>query len=236
MRDIISANQFKIAATLAVIPLVILHCLFSEKASAVADYTGEKIIYTIEPAGRAEYSDLGFVDLKGKKVRLIIFKTHALGFDDTEKIYADANTLLPLRIERDVAMWLGKEYIVEEYDQKNFKLTITKFKNKKKVKEYIFKENGPIHNAILLPFYLRSIPDLLVGWSIDARFPKKFKIKLISIEKIEVPAGEFMAYRFTSAPHKFEIWISRNDPHVPLRIKGAGGLPYTLNMQERVLK
>lgn len=197
-------------------------------------YSGEKIVYAIKPlGGRAEYIDLGRVEFQGKLVNLATFKTHVLGFTDTEKIYSDPDTWLPIRIERDVG-WFGKENIVEEYDQKKFMVTITKFKGKKKIKEQILKGNGSIQNAILLALYPRNIPNLRIGWSLDVRLPDSFKTKLVSIDNIKVYGKKFKAYHFTSVPDKFEIWIDRENPRIPLKIKGKGSFNYTLLMKEYI--
>ncbi len=83
-----------------------------------------------------------------------------------------------------------------------------------------------------MPFYLRTIPELEPGWSLEARFPEKFRVTLTGSENIEVPAGKFKAYHFTSTPYKFDIWISQDKLRIPLRIKGAGGLGYTLSMKK----
>jgi hypothetical protein len=50
---------------------------------------------------------------------------------------------------------------------------------------------------------------------------------------VAVPAGKFRAYHFTSAPHKFEIWITADELRLPVKIEGAGGYPYTLMMNKR---
>jgi hypothetical protein len=131
--------------------------------------------------------------------------------------------------------WLGKEYLVETYDAKNFILTIEKFKGNKKIKEYIFKGDGPIYNAILLFFYLRQVPEMEIGWTFEARIPEKFQMRLHSIEEIEVPAGKFMAYHFKAIPNKLELWISTDSTRTPLKIKGRGSFRYTLLMQEHDL-
>jgi hypothetical protein len=196
---------------------------------SIYDYKGEKIRYLISPIGRAEYADLGEVDLDGKKVNLVTFRTQVLLVSDTEKIYSDPESLVPYRIERTVSKPFGKEYITEEYDQKNFTLTIRKFKRKKLVDEQIIKANGPLQNAILLPFYLRRRPDLEIGWHFTARVPDEFEIELVSIDEIKVPAGKFQAYHFKSVPDKFEIWINKNTPRVPLKIQGKGKGKGTFN-------
>lgn len=164
-------NANKLLAMIKYLPVVvvIMYLSFSwggEKSVLANEYRGEKIVYGITPMGRAEYNDLGQVDIDGQKMDCVTFRTQAMGLDDTETIYIDKQSHLPIKIKRDVSMWLGKEHLVELYDQKNFGLIINKFKNKKKIKQYVFKKDGPIQNAILLPFYLRTIGNLDVGRSL----------------------------------------------------------------------
>lgn len=206
--------------------------IFLTGRSWAEDSHQEKIVYALYPAGKAEYENKGIVEKDGRRLLLVTFKTWALGFRDTEKIYVDPATLLPVKVERDVRMWGIKENLNEEYNQKNFVLTVTKYKNGKKTQGYVFQKDGPLHNAVFLPFYLRSIPKLEVGWSFDARFPTEFRIRLDSIEEITVPAGKFTAYRFSSIPKKFEIWVSQGNPRVPVKIKDISGLGYTMVMKE----
>jgi len=202
----------------------------------VHDYAGESILYLINPFGRSEYNDLGMADLKGIKVKLVTFKTNVLFFEDTERIYSDPKSLLPLKIERAVKKLWSKEYITEEYDQKNFTVVTRKFKGKKIIYERITKANGPIHNGITLPFNMRRSEGLKIGWHFTARLPTEFELELVSIDEISVPAGEFQAYHFKSIPDKFEIWINKGTPGVPLKIKGKGMFDYSLLMKKYSLK
>jgi len=206
------------------------------EAAGIYEYAGESILYFISPIGRTEYKDLGIVDLKGVKVNLVTFKTQVPFFKDTEKIYSDPQTSLPYRIERDISGMFGKEYIIEEYNQKKFTLTLKKFKGKKLVSEQVIKAGGPIHNAILLPFSLRKRQDLAIGWHMTARLPNEFKVEIVSIDEITVPAGKFQAYHFKSKPDKFEIWLNKNNPRLPLKIQGKGIFDYALLMKEYGLK
>lgn len=226
----------RILASLAFFSATVFFCFYLREINAIPVYAGERIIYAIRPMGRAEYHDLGMVELQGREVRLVSFRTKMPGLDDTEKIYTDGKANLPLRVERSVIMGLNKEYLVEEYDQANFVLTVKKFRNNRKIKDYSFKKDGPIHNAVLLPFYLRGVPKLDIGWTLKARFAENFSIKLVSIDQIKVPAGKFTAYHFTSVPRKFEIWISQDERRLPLKIKGVGGFEYAFVMQERSLQ
>ena len=199
-----------------------------------SEYRGEEITYAISPIGRAEYHDLGFVDVEGRKLRLITFRTVVPGFDDLEKIYADPQTGLPVRVERAISWVFSKENLTEEYSSAGHTLVIKKFIGGKQVKEYSFKADGPIHNAILLPFYLRRVEKLSIGWSCQIRLPQAFKVFLASMDDIEVAGKKYKAYHFVSEPHKFEIWISDDAFRIPLVIKGMGGLGYALRMKGHV--
>ena len=217
--------------------LLIISVNFLTSGQAIASgQARETIFYKISPIGVSVYQDMGLVEFRGRKTNLVIFKTQVTGFKDTETIYSDPETRFPLWIERDLLIWLKKEYLTEEYVKDENRLIITKFKNGRKTEEHQFKGSGPIHNAVLLPFSLRKIPDLRIGWSYKIRIPNEFKVKLVSIEDVTVPAGKFKAYHFTSTPHKFEIWLSVDKLRLPVKIKGAGGYPYTLVMKEYIIR
>lgn len=220
----------KILIVSVIVLMIFAGCNLSNGKAGIHDYVGENIVYLISPFGKAEYDDFGVVDLKGVKVNLITFKTKVFLFEDTEKIYSDPESFLPCKVERDISGLGGKEYITEEYDQKKFTVTMKKFKAGKQISEQITKANGPIHNAILLPFYLGKRPDLEIGWHFIARVPSEFKVELVSIDEIKVPAGKFQAYHFKSIPDKFEIWLNKDIPRVPLKIKGKA---YSLLMKKR---
>ncbi len=215
--------------------MILADCNFLHAKVGVSDYTGEHILYLITPFGKAEYDDFGVVDFEGRKVNLTTFVTKAFMFEDSERIYSDPESSLPYRIERTIARLWGKEYIIEEYDQEQSTVTFKKFKSEKLVSEEIRKAGGPIHNAILLPFYLRKRTDLAIGWRFTARVPEEFQLELVSIDQITVPAGKFEAYHFKSTPDKFEIWINKNNPRVPLKIQGKGFFDYTLLMKTHSL-
>ncbi|MBF0330520.1 MAG: hypothetical protein HQL17_01180 [Candidatus Omnitrophica bacterium] len=212
------------------VSLCFLCCVQAAGADARPE---ESIVYDIKPlGGRAEYQDFGLVDLDGRQVKLVVFTTRVMGFKDIEKIYGDPQTLLPVRVEREIRRWISRESIVEAYDQKAFTVTIRKFKGDKKIGEQVLSADGPIYNAILLPFYLRKTLDAKVGWSFLFRLPQRFEATLVSIDAIDVGGKAFSAYHFTGVPDKFEIWISDDDLRVPVKIKGKGGFIYTLMMKE----
>ncbi|MDD5194708.1 MAG: hypothetical protein PHQ96_03405 [Candidatus Omnitrophica bacterium] len=223
-------NKILIASVIVLIIFVDSNLLWGE--TGIYEYAGERILYLISPLGKSEYRDLGMVDLKGIKVNLVIFRTKILFFDDTEKIYSDLDTLLPLKIERTVSKFLIKEHITEEYDQKKFTITQRKFKGNKIIYEHITKVNGPIHNGITLPFYMRMAEGLEIGWHCTVRIPDEYRIELVSIDEIKIPAGKFQAYHFKSTPDKFELWINKNTPRIPLKIQGKRLFNYALVMKK----
>jgi len=218
--------------------LIVDSDLLKEEAG-VFDYTGEKILYLISPLGRSEYNNLGVVDLKGVKVNLVMLKTKVLLVEETEKIYSGTESLLPLKIERTISKFWGKDYITEEYDQEKFTVVIKKFNGKELIKEQIVKANGPIQNVILSLFYLRGNPDLKIGWSFTVSVPDEFKaelvsikLELVSIDQISVPAGRFQAYHFKSIPGKFEFWINKGAPRVLLKIKIKSIIDFNVLMKK----
>ena len=214
--------------------LFLVLCLFLPFcADGLFAFSGESITYVIRPVGKAEYRDLGSTELDGKKVNLSTFQTKVFNFDDTEKIFSDPKSSLPLRVERYINMWPNKEYLVETYNQGDFSLKIEKFVKQKKVREYAYTAKGPVYNAVLLPFSLRNLSRLDVGWTMLVNLPAEFTVKIVAIEEIEVPAGKFRAYHFTSNPDKFEIWISCDELRLPLKIKDTSGMGYTFLMKER---
>jgi len=209
-------------------------CLAADSLSA--NEPVETICYGVEPVGSSIYQDFGTVDFQGKKLNLVVFKTDVLGFKDTEDIYSDLVTGKPVHVERNVAFWMNKEYLVEEYSLKDFSVTISKFKDNKKTQEYNFKGSAPLDNAVIVPFSLRKAPGLAIGWTRKIVLPEEFIVKLDNIEEVSVPAGKFKAYHFTSEPPKFEVWISADSARLPVKIRGLGGLGYTLSMKKYAIK
>jgi hypothetical protein len=95
----------------------------------------------------------------------------------------------------------------------------------------IFKKDSPIHNAVLLPHYVRILPELKVGQSFPANLAKRaYEIKLVSLEDIKVPAGEYKTYHFESVPRQIEIWLSADKDRIPVRVLGLGAFSYSLDM------
>jgi len=207
---------------------------------ALSQRIGEKITYDVMlkkiRLGQAQFNRLPTEEVENKKLDLVTFQTNIKGFQDYEKIYSDPQTFLPWRVERDIKKLIVTEKIVENYDQSRFILTVTKT-NGGREEQIVINNNGQIHNPVLLPYYVRSITGLKIGWVLWINLPKrKYLIKLVSIDSIKVPAGTFRAYYFVSEPKQFEIWISADARRIPLKIMGTGIFSYSLEMKEYSFK
>ncbi len=246
-RRLLRALFFTLVAVFFLSPLIFFRNIYESAPGhrSVLPYTelkkpghpGEKVIYEVHlgklSLGRSVFTTLADEELEGRPVSVVRFETKLARFADTEKIYCDPVTYLPLRVERLVNMWPTTEKITEDYDQKDFKVVVSKIKGNRKEPTLVIKKGDVINNAILLPFYLRKNAALDIGYSLIARLPtKEFSLRLVSKEEVVVPAGRFVAYKFTSTPRQFEIWISDDSHRVPLKIKGSSSLGYTLEMRE----
>jgi hypothetical protein len=225
-------KQFKINF----ISAIFLFCIIFCAGQSYAQEPLETIYYNIKPVGACVYQDFGPVEYRGSKANLIVFTTNMPGFEDKEVIFSETETRLPIFVNRDISLLFRKEHITEEYSSRDFSLKVTKFQKGREVDEYFLKKNGPLQNAILLPFSLRDAPELKIGSIFNVILLKEFEVKVESVEDVVVPAGKFKAYHFTSSPNKFEIWISADNDKLPVKIKGLGALPYVLEMKERVFR
>ena len=221
---------------LVIVIMIFLNNNLLQGQATIYDFTGESIQFGVQPVGKAEYRNLGTVDLEGIKANLITLKSKILFVEIAENIYGDPESLLPYKTERTTSGFFSKEFRTEEYDQENFTVVIRKFKGAKLVKEKTIKSDAPIQNMNLLLFYLRKHPDLKIGWQFTAKILDELKLldldlRLISIDDITVPAGKFEAYHFKCAPDKFEVWICKSDPRIPLKIIVKGIVNCTILMK-----
>ncbi len=200
------------------------------------DGIGERLIYDIKLGkirlGEARYSHNESVEINGKLLTSMEFVTKVANFNDTETIYTDPKTFLPVKIERNITNWLSKERITENYNQEEYILTINKTVGSKN-EELIIKKDSPIHNAILLPQYVRRVPKLNIGRILIANLPKgRYEIRLVSIENVTVPAGIFKAYYFKTNPEQIEIWISADERRIPIKIRNCDKIGYSMVLRK----
>ncbi|MBU4477639.1 MAG: hypothetical protein KKH34_00880, partial [Candidatus Omnitrophica bacterium] len=128
----------------------------------VSSRIGEQIVFDVMLGkvriGTARYHYVREAKVDGREAYLITFETKAVKFRDQETIYCDRATFLPVLVERKVTQLLKPENIREVYDQRNYTLTITKKRFTEETQ--VIKKDGPIHNSILLPFFVRNNSDL----------------------------------------------------------------------------
>lgn len=200
-----------------------------------SEYRGEEIVYDVKMGamkiGTSLFRHEDAAEFQGRAVERVVFQTKVVQVEDTEIIFADPVTFLPVKVERDISMWPKREKITEIYDQKKHGLLITKAGGSAEPPVRIEK-SSPIHNAILLPYQVRGVAGLGPGWSMDVVLPtREFKITLLRTEKVSVPAGIFEAFYFESEPKRFAIWISADDRRIPVKIRGSSGVNYTMLMR-----
>ncbi|MFC1805209.1 DUF3108 domain-containing protein [Candidatus Omnitrophota bacterium] len=203
-------------------------------AGMVADFlpVGEEITYDIKLGklrlGRAVFRHTAGIEVDGRRLYVMTLKTRVGRFSDTETIYSDPQTLLPVKITRDILNWLRREKITEEYDQENFSVTITKEVGGR-TKETVIRKDAVIQNAILLPHYLRRMQELKPGYNFIVNLPTRtLRIMFSSIDRINVPAGEFETFHFESSPRQIEIWISADQRRIPVKMLGLGAFKYAM--------
>ena len=199
-----------------------------------ADRRGESLQYDVflgkVRVGEAVYQNRGIVDNEGQPRSLIIVDTRLVSFDDREEIYSDPETFLPMLVKRTVSRLLKQEQIEERYDQDAFVLNITR--KRFTVEHLTFKKDGPIQNSILLPYAVRDVPELALGWQITAHLPQRTYILTIAgIETVTVPAGTYETFHFTSVPAQLELWISTDKSRIPVKVIGSSFFDYRLELR-----
>lgn len=228
MKKFIRTALFVITALL--FALIIL-TIFSKSAGAM-DFTGERCVYSIKKfgikAGFATLEYVGDLELGGKKVVLIVFTAKGFNFFDEEKIYADPETLLPVRVERDLNIFGKKENIVEYYDAQHNTVRIVKYKNGEQVDEVVFEQEQPIDNLYCFLYRYRQTGI----FEKDARFrmylpTKDVEFKIVGQEEIGFSNDGDTAWYMESQPREYRVWFGVGDQKIPLRIDGAVGLAKT---------
>lgn len=196
-------------------------------------FDGERLVYDVYfnrlKIGESVLEFHGEKRLNGRDTYRITFTTKTPGFEDAEDIYADKETFLPLRVSRSIKK-LGafSTTIQEEYDQAAFKVIIKK-QSTFSSKEFAIQKDEPISNAIVLPYYYRTRPDIAKGESFKVTLPTvDFDVVLEGREVVATPLGVRPVYVFVSVPSKFTFWLSADKRRIPLKIEGHTALGHSL--------
>ncbi|MDP8266064.1 MAG: DUF3108 domain-containing protein [Candidatus Aceula meridiana] len=212
--------------------IIIFIFLFSVSTAAFAgeydSYVGEKITYDIKSlsvnAGTAITEFKGLTKVDGKEVYLILFKATSLNFLDIELIYADPQTLYPIKVVRDLDIWGSKEKITESYDQDNFSVKITKIVNGKDKPEITtIKKDGIIDNLYCFIYRFRKNGRLENGNSLRMNLPTKdIDIRVAKKARMKAAGKVFDCYYLHTTPKEYAIWFSADKNRFALRIDKGG--------------
>lgn len=193
---------------------------------------GEILTYTIRKfgmkAGETVIEYKGLVDVDGMKQILITFTAKGFNFLDDERIFADPQTLLPLKVERNLNIFGKKERIVEHYNAQDNTVIIRKYNKNKFIEEIVFKKDKPIDNLYCYIFRYRTQGHFSEGQELRMSLPTKdVNFEIIRRETIEALAGQHEAWFMQSRPAEYQVWFSTGKERIPLRIDGAVGLAKT---------
>lgn len=191
---------------------------------------GEKLHYGIYSAGikvgKATITYLGEKEIDGRLVSCITIEAKAPGFYDLEKIYGNIENSTPIRIEREIKLFGKDIHIIEEYNQMNNEVLITRVSKKTETKR--IKSQEKINNIILLLYQLRYKKDYKIGDKLQFNLPTKSLEMLVDREtQIKVPKGRYKAIFIRSIPSRFKVWFQKDKDSIPLRIQGAIGFGNT---------
>jgi len=206
------------------------------KASAQTEATvyapGETLTYAIKKfgikAGTATLVYHGLVEVNGTPYIQIVFTADGFNFFDEEKIFADPQTLLPLRVERGLNIFGKKEQIVEVYDPDRGTVSIKKYKGGKLVDETAFEQDRPIDNLYCFLYRYRMSGQFEPGQTFRMFLPTKdVEFEIIDKESVKFYQGADEAWYMQSRPAEYRIWFGTRQDKLPLRIDGAVGMART---------
>jgi len=214
---------------------VLLGCLFWPRFALAAGpvYTpGETIRYQIKKmgvkVGDAVFKYHGPVDEDGRPLILLVFTADGFNFYDEEKIYADPQTLLPVRVERDLNIFGKKEKITEYYDQAGAAIRVVKTKKNGTVEEQILKKEGAVDNLYCFIYRYRAEGAFHIGEALQLRLPTKdVELKIVRKANIRVDSETRDSFFMESVSGEYRVWFSSDAERVPLRIDGAVGFAKT---------
>lgn len=199
---------------------------------------GEQLVYDVYSAGIMVGKSFlvfhGEEEYEGQKVFRISLSTQLPFFKDEEQIYAQEESFLPLKVERRINKLGGfYETIVENYNQADFTVEITK-KSNFSSDSISIKKYSPIYNAILLTYYCRANPGIADKSNFKITLPtSEFNIKISGEETLKTPSGTYDTDVFSSTPSKFTFYLSRDKDKLPVKIVSHTALNYSMVLSSK---
>jgi len=194
---------------------------------------GEELKYNVYSKGlkigRSILTFHGETVLNGTECYHITFLTKIPLFEDKEEIFADKQTFLPIRVERSIRKAIGiRSKVIEEYDQKEFKVVI-KQQGALRTKSQTIQKAGPIYNAILLTYYCRLKSEAAKNEPFKIILPtSEYDVQVSGNDIIKTSKGEYPVTVYSSNPSKFTFYLSTNSSRVPVKIESHTALDYTM--------
>ena len=200
---------------------------------------GEELKYNVYSKGlkigRSILTFHGETVLDGVECYHITFFTKIPFFEDKEEIFADKQTFLPIRVERSIRKAMGiRSKIIEEYDQKEFKVVI-KQEGALRTKNQTIQKTGPIYNAILLTYYCRMMPYAAKNTPFNVVLPtSEYNVQISGEDSIEISSQEYPVIVYSSKPNKFTFYLATTDGRVPFKIESHTALDYTMILNSSI--
>jgi hypothetical protein len=187
----------------------------------------KKLVYEVYfngvPSGHVEWEHLGRRKIEGREVDVLsldsdtkIFKLLSLAGE--EKVFFDSETLLPVRVERDIVYFGKKEFIEEIYDQQEGTVKIKKRNSQSS--ERVISQDKPIHNILALLYFFPRGVELEAGkWMIFNLPTQKVKIKMVRERLLNLDGARRNTYFLVGRGSKrFSLWLDKEE-RLPLRLE-----------------
>ena len=181
-----------------------------------------KVYFNGVPVGNIYWEYLGNDKINEEDVDVIGVKTDAhilefLNIETSEKIFLNSKTYLPLRVERNVSVFGGKEVIEEIYNQDEGSVKITHSNSKKR--EEVLHPGTPINNILALLYFFPKDVKLNLKETLYFNLPtQKVTVRLLSLKNISTPYGKKKVYYLMGrGKRKFRLWLDIVD-RLPYRI------------------
>ena len=141
-----------------------------------------------------------------------------LELDSKERVFLDSQTLLPIKVERDIVFFGKKEIIEETYDQERGEIKI-KRKNSKEPEEML-SQDTPIHNILeLLYFFPQDVALEPDQWMIFNLPTQKIRIKMVKERVLKMNGIDWDTYFLVGRGAKrFSLWLDKEEK-MPLRLE-----------------
>jgi hypothetical protein len=197
---------------------------------------GEQLTYLVKTkgltVGRSTLTYQGETDLDGVAVHYMTFRTVAMGVDDTEHIYAQKDSFLPLKVRREIVKMGKRLELIEKYDQVKGLVEVFDTNDLTKPKE-VYDRGKPVSNPILMTYYFRAKePVFTQGKAYPVTLPKmQFDLMFVGEDEVATQGGEFKAFFFSSKPDLFKFWLGQGADRVPLKIEQSGFMGYAMILE-----